>query len=108
MKLKALSGREDCQHDYINASYIDVSKRTIFIAKYHHQATFTLYAEYLIETGSTFLVFFLQGYGIARKFVATQGQLVIGESIPVNFNLRNSLCCIPLRCLGSTHHSTGV
>jgi protein tyrosine phosphatase len=36
VKLKSLSGREDCQHDYINASYID-------------------------------------GYGIARKFVATQG-----------------------------------
>ena len=25
VKLKSLSGREDCQHDYINASYVDVS-----------------------------------------------------------------------------------
>ena len=25
VKLKPLNGREDCQHDYINASYIDVS-----------------------------------------------------------------------------------
>ena len=108
MKLKALSGREDCQHDYINASYIDVSKHAQSSLQNTTTKQLYLYAEYLIETGSTFLLFFLQGYGIARKFVATQGQLIIGESIPVNFNLRNSLCCIPLRCLGSTHHSTGV
>ena len=31
VKLKSLSGREDCQHDYINASYIDVSVHTTCI-----------------------------------------------------------------------------
>ena len=25
VKLKAIAGRPDCHHDYINASYIDVS-----------------------------------------------------------------------------------
>jgi hypothetical protein len=36
-----------------------------------------LYAEYLIETELEVSVLFLQGYGIARKFVATQGQLLV-------------------------------
>lgn len=42
VKLKSLSGREDCQHDYINASYVDVS---IPLTMCTHQLAI-LYARY--------------------------------------------------------------
>ena len=29
--LKPLPGRDDCQHDYINASYVDVSTSVLYI-----------------------------------------------------------------------------
>ena len=94
VKLKSLSGREDCQHDYINASYVDVSipltmyTRTLTgytctcmkmqVQMYIYTCPGCCSTQICMAREFVCLHFmslsFLQGYGIARKFVVTQGQ----------------------------------
>ena len=60
--LEPISGRVNCEHEYINASYIDVRPSTQYTIRIYH---------WYSTTSDT------QGYSERRKYIATQGELVI-------------------------------
>ena len=68
--LQPISGEADCQTDYINASYIDVSVLTStqrFLPSYSHLELLTL----------------LQGYSVSSKFIASQGIIYCCKLVPI-------------------------
>ena len=57
--LKPLADVSDCQRDYINACYVDVS----------------LFLNLILSILCAFPNSYLQGYSIPNKFIATQGKI---------------------------------
>ena len=93
--LKPLADASDCQRDYINACYVDVSlltSITLFVlilnlqlytyVHTHHTHTLThththTYSHTLTHISHTSHTLHIQGYSVPNKFIATQGKLHI-------------------------------
>ena len=62
--LKSISGGVDCEHDYINAAYVDVS----FLRFLANENLLTSIPLHIIVSDT-------QGYSQDKKYIATQGKL---------------------------------
>ncbi len=78
--LDPIPGEEDCQSDYINACYVDVSVCDLFMITNVSYVCLLFYLQMLLPSR-------LQGFVKQNKFIASQGISFIFQSITNNITV---------------------